>query len=130
MTLALLKGGEGADQVINAFIEEYGIDMFRQVRQMILQMVNGGAAQTEGMVKGPGGGMDDQVIGNVGDQKGQIAVSPGEYIVPADVVSGLGDGSSDAGATELDKMSKRVRMARGGTTVQPPAFDAQGVMPV
>jgi len=58
-----------------------------------------------------------------------VAVSPGEYIVPADVVSGLGDGSSDAGAAELDQMLSRVRMARGGNAEQAPAIDARKTMP-
>jgi hypothetical protein len=72
--------------------------------------------------------MDDQIQGMVGGQQ-PIAVSPGEFIVPADVVSGLGDGSSDAGARELDAMMDRTRMARGGTTTQPRPFDARGVLP-
>ena len=74
--------------------------------------------------------MDDQVMGMIGDQQ-PVAVSPGEYIVPADVVSGLGDGSSEAGAEELDKMLDDVRKARqGGRTSQPPAINAQGAMPI
>jgi hypothetical protein len=82
------------------------------------------------MITGQGGGMDDQVMGMIGDQQ-PVAVSPGEYIVPADVVSGLGDGSSEAGAEELDKMLDDVRRARqGGRTGQPPAINAQGVMPI
>ena len=72
--------------------------------------------------------MDDKVPGMIGDQQ-PVAVSPGEFIVPADVVSGLGDGSSDAGAKELDKMMDRVRMARGGTTKQAPSIDAGKMMP-
>ncbi len=129
VAMAVLKGGRGADMVIDRFIKMYGVETFRQVREMVLQAASGGNAQTEGMIRGQGGGMDDQVNGNIGDQRNGIAVSPGEYIVPADVVSGLGDGSSDAGAKELDAMGDRVRMARGGTTQQPPAFDAMRAMP-
>ena len=51
----------------------------------------------------------------IGDQQ-PVAVSPGEFIVPADVVSGLGDGDTDAGADELDAMMNRVRVERTGTT--------------
>ena len=72
--------------------------------------------------------MDDKVPGMIGDQQ-PVAVSPGEFIVPADVVSGLGDGSSDAGAKELDRMMERVRMARGGTTEQAPSINARKMMP-
>jgi len=80
------------------------------------------------MIRGQGGGMDDQVMGMIGQDQ-PVAVSPGEYIVPADVVSGLGDGSSDAGAQELDQMMDRVRMARGGNTAQPPPTNAKGILP-
>jgi hypothetical protein len=126
---ALMGGGEQADQIVEAFVAKYGPDMFQAVRQMILQSATPNA-QTEGMVKGPGGGMDDQVQGMIGDQQ-PVAVSPGEYIVPADVVSGLGDGSSDAGAAQLDGMNDKVRMARqGGRMEQPGPIDPRSVMPV
>ena len=73
--------------------------------------------------------MDDQVMGMIGDQQ-PVAVSPGEYIVPADVVSGLGDGSSDAGAEELDQMLDDVRRSRqNGDTRQPKPIQSQEVMP-
>jgi hypothetical protein len=116
-----------ADAIINNFIGQYGPDMFAQLRDMILKQ-NVPNAQTEGMIQGQGSGMDDMVGGMIGSQQ-PVAVSPGEFIVPADVVSGLGDGSSDAGAQELDQMMSRVRMARGGTTDQAPAINAQGILP-
>ena len=116
-----------ADAIINNFISQYGPDMFAQLRDMILKQ-NVPNAQTEGMIQGQGSGMDDMVGGMIGSQQ-PVAVSPGEFIVPADVVSGLGDGSSDAGAQELDQMMSRVRMARGGTTDQAPAINAKGILP-
>ena len=57
--------------------------------------------------RGNGSGMDDQVQGMIGRDQ-PVAVSPGEYIVAADVVSGLGEGSTDAGVKELDKMMDKV----------------------
>lgn len=119
---------EHADKIVEAFVQQYGPEKFAEIRQQILQMIQGPNAQTEGMIRGQGGGMDDQVMGTIGAEQ-PVAVSPGEYIVPADVVSGLGDGSSDAGAAELDRMQQDVRMARGGGTTQPPAIDARRVMP-
>ena len=114
---AVLGQTENADEIIQMFIDEFGVDAFRQLRDAVLkQQVPG--AQTEGMVDGNGGGMDDQVMGMIGNQR-PVAVSPGEYIVPADVVSGLGDGSSKAGADMLDELNQAVRMARTGTTQQP-----------
>jgi hypothetical protein len=126
MAIAGMAGEQG-QQIIDMFIQKYGPDIFRKVREAVLQMAQPGA-QTQGMIKGQGGGMDDKVMGTIGAQQ-PVAVSPGEYIVPADVVSGLGDGSSDAGAEELDRMSQDVRMARGGTAEQPPALDARRLMP-
>ena len=87
------------------------------LREQVLQMAVPNA-QTQGMLEGPGGGMDDQIQGMIGNQQ-PVAVSPGEFIVPADVVSGLGDGSSDAGADKLDSMMNNVRMAKTGGIMQP-----------
>ena len=72
--------------------------------------------------------MDDLVQGMIGTQQ-PVAVSPGEYIVPADVVSGLGDGSTDAGVQQLDGMLDRVRMERTGTTQQPAPLAKGGMLP-
>jgi hypothetical protein len=128
LAMALMGGAEGADQIINQFVERFGPKAFQALRQMILSQGNPGT-QTEGMIQGQGGGMDDKVPGMIGNQQ-EVAVSPGEYIVPADVVSGLGDGSSDAGASELDGMMNNVRQARnGGRMSQPPAINAQRMMP-
>ena len=85
-------------------------------------------SQKEGEIVGQGGGMDDLVQGMIGTQQ-PVAVSPGEYIVPADVVSGLGDGSTDAGVQELDGMLDRVRMERTATTQQPAPLRKGGVLP-
>lgn len=124
---AVLGRAEEADSIINAFTKKYGNEVFAIVRDMILKSVMP-EAQTEGMIAGNGSGMDDAVPGMIGDQQ-PVAVSPGEFIVPADVVSGLGDGSSDAGADELYAMMDRVRRARGGNGDQPPAIDARRSMP-
>ena len=125
---AILGQTPNAEEVINNFIDKYGVQRFREVRAMILDRYVAPNSQKEGMIRGQGGGMDDQVMGMIGQDQ-PVAVSPGEYIVPADVVSGLGDGSSDAGAQELDQMMDRVRMARGGNTAQPPPTNAKGILP-
>ena len=115
------------DAVIDMFIQKYGNEIFMQIRESVLNPTQ--QAQTQGMIKGQGGGMDDEVMGMIGNQR-PVAVSPGEYIVPADVVSGIGDGSSDAGAVELDDMLDRVRQERTGTTKQAPKLaNVGGIMP-
>jgi hypothetical protein len=121
------QAGDDSDKIVEAFVNKFGPEMFAEAREFILQQLQPNS-QTSGMVQGQGGGMDDQVEGTIGGQQ-PVAVSPGEYIVPADVVSGLGDGSSDAGADILDEMQTKVRKARGGST-QPPPIDPSKVMPV
>ena len=114
-------------EVIAMFIDKYGNEIFMQIREQVLNPM--GSMQTQGMIEGMGGGMDDQVMGMIGTQQ-PVAVSPGEYIIPADVVSGLGDGSSDAGAKELDGMLDRVRQERTNTTKQPKELNKGKVLPV
>jgi len=127
MTVEAVKGNlEDADSVINLFIEEYGVEKFRELRDMVLQSIVPDA-QTEGMIAGSSGGMDDEVMGMIGETQ-RVAVSPGEYIVAADVVSGLGDGNSDAGADVLDDMMQGVRNARSGGQ-QPKPLNKAAVMP-
>ena len=119
---------EQADAIIQAFIQQFGSEAFQMLRQQVLASVEPNA-QTEGMIEGQGDGMSDEIMGSIGDQQ-RVAVSPGEFIVPADVVSGIGNGSSDAGANELDSMMEEIRLARTGMTQQPPAIDPRGAMPV
>jgi hypothetical protein len=56
-------------------------------------------------------------------------VSQDEYIIPADVVSMLGDGSSDAGSKQLDAMLDRVRTEKTGTTKQAGRINPNKVLP-
>ena len=119
---------EQADAIIQAFIQQFGPEAFQVLRQEVLASVEPNA-QTEGMIEGQGDGMSDEIMGSIGDQQ-RVAVSPGEFIVPADVVSGIGNGSSDAGANELDSMMEEIRLARTGMAQQPPAIDPRGAMPV
>jgi hypothetical protein len=115
------------DTVIKAFIDRYGNEAFQQLRSRVLQDVVPNA-QTEGQIQGQGGGMDDNINGMIGADQ-PVAVSPNEYIVAADVVSGLGDGNSDEGARLLDEMMDRVRMDRTGTVQQPEPLNTDAVMP-
>ena len=72
--------------------------------------------------------MADDLPMNIGD-KPIAAVSQDEYIIPADVVSMLGDGSSNAGSKQLDGMLDRVRQAKTGGKTQAPPLNPQKVMP-
>lgn len=97
----------------------------------IKEMQEGGIAsipQTEGQVDGNGDGMSDEVYGDIENQQ-EVALSKDEFIVPADVVSGLGNGSSNAGASKLYEMMERVRMARTGKKTQPKEIEAEEFLP-
>jgi hypothetical protein len=126
LQMAVLGQIPNNDEVISMFIDKYGNEMFMMIREQILNPM--GNRQTQGMIEGMGSGMDDQVLGMIGSQQ-PVAVSPGEYIIPADVVSGLGDGSSDAGAKELDGLLDRVRQERTNTTKQPKELNKGKVLP-
>jgi hypothetical protein len=77
----------------------------------------GGYAAGGKLLKGPGDGMSDSIVANIaGKQPARLA--DGEFVVPADVVSHLGNGSTDAGAKHLYRMMDRIRQARTGNSKQ------------
>lgn len=73
-------------------------------------------------------GMADQRPATI-NQSTPAALSDGEFVVPADVVSHLGNGNSNAGANQLYRMMERVRKARTGDTKQGPRIDPNKLMP-
>jgi hypothetical protein len=73
-------------------------------------------------------GMADKIPANIeGSQP--AALSHGEFVVPADVVSHLGNGNSEAGAQRLYDMMDRIRKARTGTTKQGKQINPDKFMP-
>ena len=62
-------------------------------------------------------GMADKIPANI-DGKQEAALSHGEFVIPADVVSHLGNGNSEAGAQRLYEMMDKIRKARTGSTKQ------------
>jgi hypothetical protein len=125
--LAILGRVDDPDVIIDMFIDQFGQEAYLALREEVLNTVVPGA-QTEGLIEGQGDGMSDEVMGMIGDQQ-QVATSPGEYIVPADVVSGIGNGSSNSGASQLDGMIDQIRQARTGTEVQPEEIIPEEFMP-
>jgi hypothetical protein len=77
---------------------------------------------------GGGDGMSDSIPAVInGNQPARLA--DGEFVVPADVVSHLGNGSSKAGAKKLYAMMDRVRKARTGKKRQAPEINMNRMMP-
>jgi len=80
------------------------------------------------MLKGPGDGMSDDIPASIaGSQPARLANE--EFVIPADVVSHLGNGSSEAGAKVLYAMMERVRKARTGNPKQGKQIHAAKFMP-
>jgi hypothetical protein len=77
----------------------------------------GGLASLGRYMGGPTDGMADQIPAMINGQQ-PAAMSDGEFVMPADVVSHLGNGNSEAGANELYAMMDRVRQARTGSKQQ------------
>lgn len=79
-------------------------------------------------LSGGGDGMSDSIKANI-DGKQEARLADGEFVVPADVVSHLGNGSSKAGAKKLYAMMDKIRKARTGRERQAPAVNAAKYMP-
>lgn len=81
-----------------------------------------------GYLRGATGGMSDELDTTIdGEQPAKL--SHGEFVIPADVVSHLGDGNSEAGAKKLYQMMDKVRQARTGKKDQAPPIKAEKYMP-
>lgn len=82
------------------------------------------------LLQGPGDGMSDSIPAVIKGAKPQrAALAQGEFVVPADVVSHLGNGSTDAGAKRLYAMMDKVRMARTGNKKQGRQINPKKFMP-
>jgi len=80
------------------------------------------------LLKGPGDGMSDNIPAMIGGKQ-EARLADGEFVVPADVVSHLGNGSTDAGAKHLYKMMDNVRKARTGRKQQGKQIKPQKYLP-
>jgi hypothetical protein len=80
------------------------------------------------LLSGPGDGMSDNIPAMIGNKQ-PARLADGEFVVPADVVSHLGNGSTDAGAKRLHEMMNQVRMDRTGKKKQAPAVKAKKYIP-
>lgn len=105
-----------------------GISLARAAPMMMA--AKGGVMHTDGgianlgsysdggqLLKGPGDGMSDHIPATIGGKQ-PARLADSEFVLPADIVSHLGNGSTDAGAKILYKMMDRIRMARTGTKKQ------------
>lgn len=80
------------------------------------------------MLRGPGDGMSDSIPGVIAGKR-PARLADGEFVIPADVVSHLGNGSTDAGARQLYAMMAKVRRARTGRKKQGREINPRKFMP-
>jgi len=106
----------------------------RNAAQGGLMYADGGIADLGGyaaggkLLRGPGDGMSDSIEANIGGKQ-PARLADGEFVVPADVVSHLGNGSTDAGAKHLYKMMDNIRKARTGNPKQGKKINADKFLP-
>ena len=87
----------------------------------VVRMAHGGLSDLGGysdggrLLRGPGDGVSDSIPASIGNKQ-PARLADGEFVVPARIVSELGNGSTEAGARQLYAMMDRVQKARGKTT--------------
>jgi hypothetical protein len=80
------------------------------------------------LLKGPGDGMSDDIPASI-DNRQPARLADGEFVIPADVVSHLGNGSTEAGAKKLHKMMTDLRKDRTGNPKQGKQIVAEKYLP-
>lgn len=81
------------------------------------------------LLRGPGDGVSDSIPASIGGKQ-PARLADGEFVVSADVVSGLGNGSTEAGARKLYAMMDRVRASRTGTKKMGKTVNPDKLVPV
>jgi hypothetical protein len=110
---------------INSYDDEPGMDD-GMMQGGIAALAKGGLPPR--YLRGGGDGMSDSIKASI-EGKQEARLADGEFVVPADVVSHLGNGSSNAGAKKLYSMMDRVRRSRTGKTRQAPEVNTRRLMP-
>jgi hypothetical protein len=112
---------------LDEYIATYGQRDLDELRKLVTGKAEPQRAAQGRLVEGPGRGMEDRIPARVGHQP--VLLSDGEYVLPADVVSGLGDGSTAGGVRVIESLMARVRRARTGTSRQASGLDLNNVLP-
>ena len=114
-------GGGGGD---NTQLSQFAMGGIAQLP--INRYARGGQAGR--YLRGETDGMSDEILTTIDGQQ-PAALSHGEFVIPADIVSHLGNGNSEAGAKMLEQMMSRVRTERTGNSKQGKEIDANQFLP-
>lgn len=93
----------------------------------LMQLAKGGNLPPR-YLNGSTDGMADEIPAKIGEKQ-PAALSHGEFVIPADVVSHLGNGNSEAGAKVLYDMMAKIRKARTGNSKQGKQINPAKYMP-
>lgn len=98
-------------------VSDMGVDMSTGMQKMARGGVSHLGDYSDGgrLLRGPGDGVSDSIPAVIG-RKRPARLADGEFVIPARIVSELGNGSTEAGARKLYAMMDRVQRARGKTT--------------
>lgn len=118
--MALIDHHPQAKQALRRYADMFGEDALKTLTDKVSSM--------GGRIRGAGGGLDDLIPGTIEGRK-EVRLADGEFVVPADVVSHLGDGSSDQGVRKLTEMMDRIRKEKTGTTKQAGHIKDNKVLP-
>lgn len=118
--MALIDHHPKAKEALRRYADMFGEDALKSLTEQMSSM--------GGRIRGAGGGLDDLIPGTIEGRK-EVRLADGEFVVPADVVSHLGDGSSDHGVRKLTEMMDRIRKEKTGTTKQAGHIKDKKVLP-
>ena len=132
LTATLPDGDSIAAKALEKIVKNNKLlsDMIDQTRDIASAASGGGLMQLaaggefSGMVPGDGHGMEDNQMFKI-KGGGLAALSPKEYVVPADVMAGLGNGNPDKGAHAMDGFISDFRTEKYGRDKQPPEIDGR-----
>jgi hypothetical protein len=98
-------------------VSDMGVDMSTGMQRMARGGISDLGDYSDGgrLLRGPGDGVSDSIPAMIG-RKRPARLADGEFVIPARIVSELGNGSTEAGARKLYAMMDRVQRARGKTT--------------
>jgi len=114
-------GGTAAvmPRAASSVVQDLKVPVYTEENARGVQMASGGlASMAQGRyLGGATDGMADKIPARIGNKQ-EARLSHGEFVIPADVVSHLGNGNSEAGAKRLYSMMDKIRTARTGTKKQ------------
>ena len=101
----------------SSVINQMPVDTMEEDDEFMGRVMNAGGRYLGGITDG----MADDVRGNIG--RDEVRLSDGEFVIPADVVSHLGNGNSNAGAAHLYDFMDSIRKKRTGNSKQGKQID-------